>query len=294
MQRRSLLQLLSVGCLAPAVVPHAQAATSAAPAIWLANTYRPSVALSDYWVSEKYDGVRGYWDGHQLLTRSGAVVHAPSWFTHGWPSTPAEGELWLGRGQFSETLSVLLQDSPNDAAWRQLHFMVFDAPTHVVPFTQRIRAYTDWVHARQQAWVLAIEQRQVASTDALRQLLKTHVAAGAEGLMLHKGDAYYRSGRSDDQLKFKPHDDAEARVVGHIAGTGKHAGRTGALLVETPQGQRFKLGTGLRDAERQNPPPVGQWITYRYQGLTSNGLPRFASYLRVRPSFDQTLTQSAK
>jgi DNA ligase-1 len=100
--------------------------------------------------------------------------------------------------------------------------------------------------------------------------------------MLHRADAPYRGQRSDDLLKVKLHDDAEARVVAHVPGQGKHAGRLGALLVETPQGQRFRLGTGFTDAQRDQPPPVGATVTYRYRGLNESGVPRFASFVRVR------------
>jgi len=77
-------------------------------------------------------------------------------------------------------------------------------------------------------------------------------------------------------------DDDDARVLAHLPGKGRHAGRMGALLVETPRGVRFRLGTGFTDRQRDNPPAVGQWVTYRYRGLTEAGVPRFASFLRVQ------------
>lgn len=108
------------------------------------------------------------------------------------------------------------------------------------------------------------------------------VAGGGEGLMLHHREARYRAGRSEDLLKFKPYEDAEARVVGHTAGRGKYRGMLGALIVETPEGLRFRIGTGFSDSRRATPPPIGAWITYRYNGRTGNGVPRFARFLRVR------------
>ena len=71
------------------------------PALWLAQSYSGGLDLSQYWVSEKYDGVRGYWDGHALWTRQGEPINAPAWFSAGWPATPIEGELWAGRGEFA-------------------------------------------------------------------------------------------------------------------------------------------------------------------------------------------------
>jgi DNA ligase 1 len=81
-------------------------------------------------------------------------------------------------------------------------------------------------------------------------------------------------------FKLKPTLDAEARVVGHRRGSGKYGGQLGALEVETEDGKRFFLGSGLSDAERRNPPPIGAQVTYRYGDLTSCDLPRFATYVR--------------
>lgn len=222
--------------------------------------------LADYWVSEKYDGVRGYWDGQTLRTRGGETVAAPAWFTAGWPATPMDGELWAGRGRFAHAQSTTRQQQPDDAAWRQMRFMVFDLPAHGGVFDERLAALKTLVASIEHDWVQSVPQQRVATDAALQALLQRTVRAGGEGLMLHKGSSLYRSGRSDDLIKLKTHDDAEALVVGHLPGKGKHAGRLGALLVEMPTGQRFKLGAGLTDADRDQPPPLGSWVTYRYRG----------------------------
>lgn len=253
-----------------------------APALLLANAYRPGMALQDYWVSEKYDGVRGYWDGQKLRTRGGETVNAPAWFTAGWPPEPLDGELWAGRGRFAQAQSTTRQQQASDSAWRQMRFMVFDLPGHGGPFDERLSALQARVRQIAQPWVQAVPQQRIASDAALQALLQRTVRGGGEGLMLHRGASLYRAGRSDDLVKVKTHDDTEARVVGHLPGKGKHAGRLGALLVEMPSGQRFKLGTGLSDAERADPPPIGSWVTYRFRGTHDSGLPRFASFVRVR------------
>lgn len=283
MQRRAFLAALLAqagGCWATAGTP--QKADLERPALMLANVYSPRTPLANYWVSEKYDGVRGFWNGERLLTRGGEPVHAPAWFTAGWPATPMDGELWVGRGRFGQTVSTVRQQTPDDTAWRAVRFMVFDLPGHAGVFTERMSAYQALVATLNQPWVQAVPQWRVATHSALQQQLAKTVKAGGEGLMLHRADAPYRGVRSDDLLKVKTHDDAEARVVAHLPGQGKHAGRLGALLVETPEGIRFKLGTGLSDAQRASPPPVGTHVTYRYRGLNDSGVPRFASFLRVR------------
>jgi DNA ligase 1 len=287
---KALQLLLAVaGLLTPALPITAFAATAApqAPQLMLAKAYRPGITLADYWVSEKYDGIRGYWDGEKLLTRNGERIAAPAWFTAGWPKVPLDGELWAGHGQFARAMSTARQQSPDAAAWRGMRFMVFDLPAQGGRFSERIPALNGVVSRIDQPWVQAVTQSKVASHAALQALLATTVKHGGEGLMLHRGASLYKGQRSDDLLKAKPHEDDEARVVAHVPGKGKYAGMLGALLVEMPgadgkPGRRFKLGTGLSDEQRQNPPPVGSTVTYRFRGLNDSGLPRFASFMRVR------------
>jgi DNA ligase-1 len=284
MRRRELLSLLSLGLLAQ---HRAEAKPAKAASLWQASAYREGMALQDYWVSEKYDGIRGHWDGHQLLTRSGKMLSPPPWFTQNWPLSPFEGELWAGRGKFESAASVLQKKQASDDEWRRLQFMVFDMPKHPGTFTQRWSAYQQLVDQLAQPWVQAVAHRGIDSSQELKDMLTEALKGGAEGLMLHLGTAPYKPGRSADQLKVKPLEDAEAQVVGYEPGQRKHEKRTGALWLQTPQGIRFKLGTGLSDAVRQNPPAMGEWVTYTYQGKTTNGTPRFASYLRKQPRIDR-------
>ncbi len=285
--RASLLAVLLAASNLLSPAPALAQANTGKPVLMLANVYHPGVVLANYWVSEKYDGVRGFWDGEKLLTRGGERVMAPAWFTAGWPKTPMDGELWAGRGQFSKAVSTVRQQTPDESAWRGMRFMVFDLPAQPGPFTDRISALNGLVSQIDKPWVVAVTQYRVPDHAALRAQLKKTVRLGGEGLMLHRGDSLYKGLRNDDLLKVKTHEDAEARVVGHVAGKGKNAGRLGALLVEIPAeggkpAQRFRLGTGFSDLQRQNPPPVGSLVTYRYRGLNDSGIPRFASFMRVR------------
>ena len=282
--RLSLLALL----LAASAFAGASAAIAveARPVLMLANVYRPGMALQDYWVSEKYDGVRGYWDGSRLWTRGGQPVSAPAWFTAGWPKKPMDGELWAGRGQFQKAVSTVRQQTPDDTAWRGMRFMVFDLPAEGGSFTDRLQVLRQVVPGMDIPWVQAVVQGKVASEAALKAMLGQTVKLGGEGLVLHRGASLYRGVRSDDLVKVKLHEDAEARVVAHLPGKGKYAGGLGALLVEIPAAggqpaRRFKLGTGLSDVQRQNPPAVGALVTYRYRGLNESGIPRFASFMRT-------------
>ena len=280
MQRRQWLGLLAGTLLLP--LP----AAAEAPALMLAKVYRRGIDLRDYWVSEKLDGVRGRWDGRQLLTRGGNTIAAPAWFNAGWPAVALDGELWIGRGRFEDTVSTVRQQLPDESAWRRIRFMLFDLPEHPGVFSERLVALQALVNAVNQPWLQTVEQVRGSTHAALMQQLDQVVRAGGEGLMLHRAQALYRAQRSDDLLKVKTHEDAEARVIGHEPGKGRLAGMVGALLVETGDGIRFRLGSGLSDALRRNPPPVGSWVTYRYRGTHDSGLPRFATLVRVRSDAD--------
>jgi DNA ligase-1 len=270
--------LITLGLL---LSPGLTAASTAAP-VMLANVYHVGMSLSDYWVSEKYDGVRGYWDGERLLTRHGVPVNAPAWFTAGWPKTPMDGELWAGREQFEVASAAVRATSADDAAWHRMRFMVFDVPGQPGPFTDRISVLNRLVAKLDVPWVQAVHQYKVADQAQLQAHLDEVVNLGGEGLALHRGSSLYRAGRTGDLVKFKPYEDAEARVVAYVPGKGKYAGVLGALLVEMPDGTRFRIGTGFSDEQRRHPPSLGSFVTYRYQGVTTGGKPRFARFMRIR------------
>jgi DNA ligase-1 len=271
-----------VFAVAVCVMPSFAAQDKATAPVMLANVYHRGIDLNDYWVSEKYDGVRGYWDGEKLLTRGGEPIAAPTWFIAGWPKVPLDGELWVGHGRFSEAVSTVRRQTPDDAAWRNVRFMVFDLPADPGTFDQRLPVLQSIVAKLGLSWVQAVKQSKVRDHHALQLLMQKTVKQGGEGLMLHRGASLYRAERNDDLLKVKPHADAEAKVVAYLPGKGKHLGRVGALLVEMPDGKRFRLGSGLSDMQRETPPAIGTLVTYRYRGLNDSGIPRFASFLRVR------------
>ncbi len=252
------------------------------PAILLAEVYRDQVDVSRYLVSEKLDGVRAIWDGASLRFRSGKEINAPRWFLDGLPKRPLDGELWIARGSFERLSGIVRRDVPDDADWRQVRYMIFELPGAPGTFHERAEAMRQIARETSVPWLREIEQFPVVDRNSLQKRLKEVVKAGGEGLILHRADALYETGRSETLLKVKPWDDAEAVVVGHLSGKGKYVGLTGALRVRTPEGVEFALGSGLTDAQRRDPPPIGATVTYRYRDLTNSGLPRFASFLRVR------------
>ncbi len=279
---------LSALLLSPWLLPHVGAQTGVpvpsgeSRGVQLAMPWPTGRSPQGFRVSEKFDGVRAVWDGQVLRFRSGRVMAAPVWFLSALPQVALDGELWIGRGAFDRLSGVVRQAEPDDAAWRAVKYLVFDAPGHAAPFAERVDFIQSTLAQAQQPWLMPVAQREMKDGRALQALLQHTVRQGGEGLMLHRADALWQPGRTDALFKLKPELDEEGLVLGHQAGKGRLLGMTGALLVQMPSGQRFALASGLSDTQRRNPPPMGAWVTYRYRDRTPSGLPRFASFVRVR------------
>jgi DNA ligase-1 len=255
------------------------------PPIQLATLYHQDINIQAYWVSEKLDGVRAYWNGKQLISKQGNVFNAPGWFIKDFPPRPLDGELWINRHQFEKVSGITRKLQPIDQEWQKISFMIFDLPGSDADFTSRLQLMEKLIKSSESAYLKMIKQQRVENNQQLQLLLEQVLNKWGEGLMLHKGNAYYQAKRSKDLMKLKKYEDAEAVVIEHFSGKGRNTGRLGSLLVETKEGIKFKIGTGFSDIERENPPPIGATITYKYTGKTNNNVPRFASFMRIRDTY---------
>lgn len=261
------------------------------PALLLLTTYSADRAIEGWLMSEKLDGVRAYWDGQRLISRQGKVFAAPHGFTRNFPPFALDGELWLGRGRFAETVSIVNRQNAHDG-WKDLHYRIFEVPDQPGGLRARLQVLAHYLQRVKVAHLSMIEQQTVKDAQQVQEALTRILALGGEGLVLRDPQARYHSGRSLQALKVKAKDDAECVVRGYTLGRGKYQGQVGALLCEmvdgvfpkltNPNARLLKLGSGLSDAQRALPPPVGTLVTFEYSGLTQNGLPRFAVFKRVR------------
>ena len=263
--------------------------TSAAsgPPILLAHSWTTDVDLTGWWMSEKLDGVRAYWDGTQFISRQGNVYHAPDWFIEDLPKdVHLDGELWLSRKGFQRAVSIVRRQDKSDH-WKEITYLVFDAPAVDDVFEARMAYISQLLDEAQPKYARPHTHERCKGTDHLREELARVEELGGEGLMMRKPSSKYEVGRSFSLLKVKSMHDAEARVIEHLPGTGRHKGRLGALSVELANGTKFSVGTGFSDSERDNPPPIGSVITFRYQELSDRGVPRFPAFVRVRTDIDE-------
>jgi DNA ligase-1 len=251
-------------------------------AVLLAKIYNDDIDVTQYLVSEKFDGVRAIWDGKQLTTRQGNPIAAPAWFIAHFPKSPLDGELWIKRGAFDIVSGIVRKQTPIDADWRQVSYLIFELPNGKGDFSTRYQTLKRIIQDAHVEHLKPVKQCKVRDNKQLKHMMAAIVKAGGEGLMLHRANALYETGRSDALLKLKPFLDDEAVVIAHLPGKGKYQGKMGALLVELPDGIQFKLGTGFTDAQREHPPAIGSTVTFVYQHKTKAGKPRFARFLRVR------------
>ncbi len=261
-------------------VASVKASKTSSPKLLLAQKWEPHVDPTGWWMSEKLDGVRAFWTGEQFVSRLGNVYHAPDWFVADFPSVPLDGELWIGRGLFQRSVSVARRQDKGDH-WKEIRFVMFDAPDAPGAFEERLK-YMHSEFSSELTYASVLDHVECKGHTALEEELRRVEALSGEGLMLREAGSDYIRGRSTTLLKVKTFHDAEAKVIGYKGGQGRHRNRVGAIELITPEGVRFFAGTGLSDAERENPPEVGALVTYRFQELTDQGVPRFPTYVGVR------------
>ena len=250
--------------------------------IMLPQVYEQGIDVSGWLMSEKLDGVRGYWDGRQLLSKNGTPFHPPPAFVRNFPDFAIEGELWGGRNTFEKTVGIVKRQEAHDG-WLELKFAVFDVPDAAGGFEDRLKVAKEWFAKHPSDRAFVIEHVPVESSRHLQRELKRIEGLGGEGIILRRPGSPYTTGRSADILKVKSYFDMEAVVIGHIPGQGRNEGRMGSLLVELPGShKRFKIGTGFSDELREHPPPVGSLITFKYYGFYESGIPKFPSFMRIR------------
>lgn len=252
------------------------------PPVLLAHSFEDQEDLdpTGWWQSEKLDGVRAYWNGSEFISRQGNIFHAPDWFRAGLPTHPLDGELWIARGMFQKTISIVKRLDWGDGA-KLVKYVVYDMPHLVCSFEDRMEALEQVCLASSSKILKYHAQTPCKGRLHLKQELDQVAALGAEGLMIRKPGSFYEAQRSTTLLKVKPFKDAEAVVIGHKPHR-KHKDMMGAVVLRMPSGVEFDLGSGFSFDVRRNPPALGATISYSYTELTDEGKPKCTGFICVR------------
>lgn len=236
-----------------------------------------------WWISEKLDGVRAFWDSSKkiFLSRLGNEYPAPSWFTAGFPDdVDLDGELFGGRGAFQFTVGIA--KTQGSKHWEKLVYKVFDAPSlKTQKFEERMEHAKDVVTKASSKYIEWVEHTMCKSLEHLDEVFNEIEKLGGEGLMIREPGSKYAQGRSSSLLKIKRFHDGEAEVLAYEDGKGKYVGMVGALRCRMSSGKMFKVASGLSDQQRDKPPAIGSIIVYKCQELTNDGNPRFPVFVGI-------------
>ncbi|PVX32734.1 DNA ligase-1 [Pasteurella langaaensis DSM 22999] len=256
-----------------------QSAVGNPPDLMLLQHYEKQ-DVTGWVISEKLDGIRGYWDGSQLYTRQNQILTPPHYFLRDFPPFAIDGELFSQRGQFEKISSIVR--SQKDKGWESLALHVFDVPTAKGNLFERLAVLEDYLKTHPTPYIKIIKQTPIQSPQHIQQFLKEIEGLNGEGVVIRNPNAPYEFGKRSTQiLKLKTALDEECTVIEHHKGKGQFANVLGSLTCENQRG-RFKIGSGFTLKQRTNPPPIGSVITYKYRGLTNSGKPRFATYWREK------------
>ncbi|MEA3553066.1 MAG: DNA ligase [Campylobacterota bacterium] len=246
------------------------------PDLLLLKTYKDQNSTG--WVmSEKLDGIRAYWDGENLISRGGKIIHAPKWFIKDYPPFEVDGELWSKRGDF-ENISSIVRDKIPSQKWKEIKHYIFEVPNSDGGLFQRL----DKVKPYENEFIKILPQINIKSKNHLNNFLKEVESKDGEGVVVRDPNALYINKRTSKALKIKTFKDTECKVIGYTDGKGKFKGLVGAIICQLPNGIKFKIGSGLKHQDRITPPKIGSIITFKYQEFTKYGKPRFPVFLRIR------------
>lgn len=248
------------------------------PQLMLLEVYQGQ-SLDGWVMSEKLDGVRGFWDGKKLMSRNGNSFNPPDYFLQNFPPFAIDGELFSQRGEFEAISSITRTFEDN--GWHKLKLYVFDVPNADGNLPQRLQQLSDYLVQNPTPYIEIIPQIPIKNKQHAEDFLAEIERLGGEGIVVRNPQIPYQKQRSSQILKFKTTQDEECEVIAHHTGKGQFTDLLGAVSCRNQRGI-FRIGSGFKLVERQNPPPIGSIITYQYRGLTKNGKPRFATFLRVR------------
>ncbi len=246
------------------------------PKLLLLKTYKDQ-NITNWVMSEKLDGIRAYWDGENLLSRAGNIIHAPKWFIKNYPSFELDGELWTRREDF-ENISSIVRDKKPSLKWREIKHYIFEVPNAKGGLFKRI----DKARYYESDILKIIPQIKIKNNAHLQKFLKDIEEKGGEGVVVRDPNALYIDKRTSKALKVKSFQDTECKVLGYTKGNGKFSNVIGAIKCQLENGINFKIGSGLSYQNRVNPPKIGSFITFKHQGFTKYGKPRFPVFLRKR------------
>jgi DNA ligase-1 len=258
-----------------------QSAFAQKPDLFLLKTYDKNIDVINWVMSEKLDGVRGFWNSQKLISRGGKVFNPPKWFVKNFPPFAIDGELWTKQNDFENIVSIVR--SKKDKGWNTIKLMVFEVPNQDGGLLDRLNILEKYLAKTPNQYIEIIKQTPIKTKSQMNDFLEAVINKKGEGVVVRNPNTAYKTGRLSSALKVKKHFDDECVVSQIITGKQKYQNKMGAIKCKMNNGKIFKIGSGFKDSERENPPKIGTTITFKYYGLTKKGNFKYPVFLRVRP-----------
>jgi len=233
--------------------------------------------INNWYMSEKLDGIRAYWDGKNLYSKNGNKINAPIWFIKDFPDFELDGELWTKRDNFENIQNIVLDNNPS-SKWEEITYNIFEVPNAKGNFEQRLKLCKDYLKINPNKYIKIIPQIKCENQKHLDSYLNELLDKKAEGIILKNPKLEYFQGRNENILKVKKFNDDEGVVIGLNYKESKFK----SLIIKLNNNIVFNLGGGFSEIQRKNPPKIGDTVTFKYYGFTKNNKPKFASFLRIR------------
>ncbi len=258
-----------------------QSVLAKTPDLFLLKTYDDSKEVVGWVMSEKLDGIRGFWDGEKLISRGGNPINAPAWFTQNYPPFAIDGELWTKRNDF-ENISSIVRRKGADDRWKNVTHHIFEVPNQQGGLLERLSVLEDYLRKNPSPHLKVLTQTLIKNKQQLENFLEEVTSHKGEGVVVRNPNTLYETGRLSSALKVKKYFDTECQVLKILPGKGKYQGKMGSVLCQTADGRQLKIGSGFKDKDRNNPPTIGSEITFKYYGFTKKGKFKYPVYLRQR------------
>ena len=253
----------------------------AKPDLFLLKTYDDGKEVVGWVMSEKLDGIRGFWDGEKLVSRGGNLIIAPAWFTQSYPPFAIDGELWTKRNDF-ENISSIVRSKDSGDRWKNISHHIFEVPNQQGGLLERLLVLEKYLRANSTPHLKILKQTLIQDKQQLEMFLEEVTSHKGEGVVVRNPDTLYETGRLSSALKVKKYFDTECRVLKVLPGKGKYRSKMGSVLCQTDNGKQLKIGSGFKDKDRDNPPAIGSEITFKYYGFTKKGQFKYPVYLRQK------------
>eukprot|EP00026_Physarum_polycephalum_P001228 Phypoly_transcript_01229.p1 GENE.Phypoly_transcript_01229~~Phypoly_transcript_01229.p1 ORF type:complete len:1158 (+),score=134.52 Phypoly_transcript_01229:34-3507(+) len=174
----------------------------------MGNDFGITLEHHSWWIGEKYDGIRCFWNPKRstVYSRKANAIPLYASITTSLPkSVMMDGEFWFGRGLFGNTIVLILGNNLEAVAWHMLRLVAFDVPWHKSQnkvFEERYQ--TLFQHVNYDHPFTVVVARLLCDNSAqLYTLLTGIIAEGGEGVIVRRTGSIYEAGRSRNLIKFK-------------------------------------------------------------------------------------------